>query len=123
MKRDMDLVRAILQKVASCDSPDGLQEEIQINGYAEKEIFYHIKILHEAGLLDAIDVSEGGEDGFCWWPGNLTWNGQDFIDLAKDSVWSKAKESILKPGVSFTFDLLFSYLKQKAAEKLGLSVG
>jgi hypothetical protein len=84
MKRDMNLVRAILLKVEACCSPDGLEEEIEIGGYVQNEVFYHIKLLHEAGYLDARDVS-GMEEGeaFCWWPGNLTWDGHDFLEAIK----------------------------------------
>lgn len=33
MKRDMDLIRAILQKVESCEDPYGLEHMPEIDGY------------------------------------------------------------------------------------------
>ena len=121
MKRDMDLVRTILQKVESSEDPWGLHETLDIEGYTQNQISYHIKLLHEAGLLDAQEVSEMGRDGFRWWPGSLTWAGQDFLNAAKDdSLWKKAKETVIKPGASFTFDLLLAWLKAQVTTTLGL---
>ena len=121
MKRDMDLVRTILQKVEASEDPWGLHETLDIEGYTQNQISYHIKLLHEAGLLDAQEVSEMGQDGFRWWPGSLTWAGQDFLNAAKDdSLWKKAKETVIKPGASFTFDLLLAWLKAQVTTTLGL---
>jgi hypothetical protein len=121
MKRDMDLIRTILQKVESCEDPWGLHETLDIEGYNQNEISYHIKLLHEAGLLNAQEVSEMGPDGFRWWPGSLTWAGQDFLNAAKDdSLWKKAKETVIKPGASFTFDLLLAWLKAQVTTTLGI---
>jgi len=119
MNRDMDLVRLILQKVQSCQDPYGLLEEVEIEGHSDAEVSYHIKILNEAGFLEASDM--GGLGNFKWFPGNLTWKGQDFLDATKDdALWKKAKETVIKPGVSFTFNLLFSWLEKKAGGMLGL---
>jgi hypothetical protein len=53
---------------------------------------------------------------------NLTWAGHDFLDAARnDTVWRTAKEKILKPGVSWTFDLLKETLKALAKQQLALS--
>lgn len=121
MKRDLNLARAILQKIESCEDPWGLQEKPEISGYNSNEIAYHIKLLNEAGLIQGQDVSSLGPEGFDWVPGNLTWDGHEFLDAANDeSIWDKAKESVLKPTASFTFDLLLQWLKLKAKEKIGL---
>lgn len=121
MKRDMDLVRDILKAVELCDDPWGLHQILSIEGYSQNEISYHIKLLHDAGLLEAQDVSTMGQDGFRWWPGRLTWAGQDFLDAAKDdTLWKKAKETVLKPGASFSFDLLLAWLKAQIGSALGL---
>ena len=121
MKRDMDLIRAILQKVELCDDPWGLHETLDVEGHTQNQVSYHIKLLHEAGLLVAREVSEMGTDGFRWWPGSLTWAGQDFLDAVKDdSLWRKAKETVIKPGASFTFDLLLAWLKTQVGTALAL---
>jgi hypothetical protein len=121
MKRDMDLIRSILIKVESCEDPSGLQRMPAVEGHDGAEVSYHMTLLHEAGLVRALVLDSQGAPYPDFLQINLTWGGQDFLDAARDnSVWNKAKDSILKPGASFTFDLLLSYLKQKAKEKFGL---
>ena len=116
----MDLIRSILQKVEQDEDPSGLHKEINIEGYNQNQTSYHIKLLDDAGLLEAMDVSSMGKDRFRWWPGSLTWNGQEFLSVANDdSIWNKAKEKFMKPTMSFTVELLFEYLKAKTMEKLG----
>lgn len=42
----------------------------------------------------------------------LTWDGCEFADaIASDTIWSRAKEKVIAPGLSFTFDLLKEWLK------------
>lgn len=54
MKRDMDLVRRILEVIeAHPYSMRGV--ELQPEGYSPEEVTYHVLLLHEAGLLRAID--------------------------------------------------------------------
>ncbi len=121
MKRDLDLARSILREIEACEDTWGLTECPEIEGYSHKQVAYHVKLLHEAGLINATDSSSMGPEGFDWMPGNLTWKGHEFIDASKDNdVWSKAKDSILKPTASITFDLLLEWLKLKAKEKIGL---
>ncbi len=121
MKRDLDLARSILKKIEECEDPWGLHDSPEIDGYSSSQVSYHIKLLCEAGLIEAEDVSSMGPDGFDWDPGNLTWQGHEFLDAAKDeSVWNKARQSVLKPAASFTFDLLLQWLKTEAKQTLGL---
>lgn len=116
----MDLIRLILQKVESYNDPSGCHEILDIDGYNQNEISYHIKLLNDAGFLEATNISSQGPN-FCWWPGSLTWAGQDFLNAAKDdTLWKKAKETVIKPGASFTFDLLLAWLKAQVTTTLGL---
>jgi hypothetical protein len=56
MKRDMDLVREILLKVE--DLPlDGRFHDVAVDGRTEEEIIYHTMLLHEAGFIEAMDLS------------------------------------------------------------------
>jgi hypothetical protein len=40
--------------------------------------------------------------------------------MRDDTVWKKAKEHVLKPGASWTFDILKEWLKAEAKSRLGL---
>ncbi len=121
MKRDMDLVRKILRKIRDYEDPYGLDGIPEIEGYSGKEISYHIGILNDAGLLTASPIGEMSVDYENYFSINLTWQGQDFIDAAEDeTIWKKAKDTVIKPGASFTFDILKEWLKSEVKVKLGM---
>ena len=49
----------------------------------------------------------------------MTWQGHEFLDAARnETVWQTAKEKMLKPGVSWTFDLLREALTALAKQQL-----
>ena len=46
------------------------------------------KLLYQAGLIDA--ENDSGADDFEWIPISLTWQGHEFLDVARnDTVWKK----------------------------------
>jgi hypothetical protein len=111
----MDLCRDILlQAEADEERPLPAQWTLQ-------QVLYHIELLVEAGLLDAT-LSKGHRgqvDGAKI--NRLTWLGHDCLDAMRDNtVWTKAKETILKKGGSWTFDLLKEALAQIIANQVGL---
>lgn len=53
MKRDMDLIRAILQKVEFCDDSYHLEHMPEIDGYSRPQISYDVKLLSDASLVEA----------------------------------------------------------------------
>jgi DNA-binding transcriptional ArsR family regulator len=121
MKRDMDLIRKILQLVESCDSAYGLQEMPEIDGYDSTTISYQLRILRDANLIEAEPIDECGRGHSDYCGINLTWAGQDFLSASSDdSIWQKAKDTVLKPTASFTFSVLLEWLKTEAKMKLGL---
>src|SRR3989304_4745015 len=77
MKRDMDLVREILLKMEELPMK-GDCHNIHIDGRSEEEIIYHVRIMHEAGLIEAIDFT--ATDGVDWRPKRLTYAGHEFLD-------------------------------------------
>jgi hypothetical protein len=105
MKRDMDLARKILLAVEEKEDyvipivPD-------IDGYDKKQIYYHIQLLYQAGLVECKSFSSLAE-GTQWSVKSLTFSGHDFLDASRnDTIWNKAKESIKSKGLSLTLDLL-----------------
>jgi hypothetical protein len=113
MKRDMDLCRKILFEVEKAPYKIGWID-IKFDEYSKEEVAYHVMLLEEAGLIDAIDVSKGAND---WRPKRLSWEGHEFLDAARDDTrWEKAKGAMALVG-GFVFDvgkqLLIQYLKQE----------
>lgn len=104
MKRDMDLARKILFEIEKCEDPWG-PNKVQIEGYDDQDVSYHIKLLNQAGLIEAQDVSSTGPGGFSWWAGSLTWEGHEFIEAARDeNRWAKTKKFVLEKGGGLAFE-------------------
>ena len=102
MKRDMDLVRKILLKVEGLPF-DGRFYDVSVEGRSDDEITYHVMLLHEAGFIEAINLSNLG--GTCWKPKRLTYSGHEFLDAARsDTVWQKAKAVTLKSTGTLTLE-------------------
>ena len=128
MKRDFDLIRIIVAHIETLQ-PGHFAAESSFTGYLGLDKKYdRAVILEHIGLLLEEDFIKGKTHKS--YDGNidsvhitgLTWKGHDFIDAAKDeSIWNKAKETILKPTVSITFSLLLEWLKEEAKKKIGLS--
>jgi hypothetical protein len=118
MNRDMDLVRAILSKVAEKLPPIGyLQDRVSIEGYDAATIDGHIALLIEAGFLEGKVNKAANVVAIT----GLPWKGHDFIDAARDdTTWAKAKATILKHGASLSFDVLLEVLKAEGKKRLGL---
>ena len=123
MKRDLDLVRAVLLAAEAHDSP--LATRLTIPGYSQEQIDYHCQLLADAGLLDR-----------CEWkpaPGamptimsgtrmtiRLTWQGHEFLDASRENrIWQAAKARVEQAG-GFTFDLLKAVLTELVKQQMGL---
>ncbi len=105
MKRDMDLCRSILAAIEDDDSAPDRTVKINIPGHSESEINYHIMLLHESGLIDALAIRNFEE--FEFRPKSLTWAGHDFLDAARnETVWNAAKAKVLKTAGFLSLELL-----------------
>lgn len=119
MKRDMDLVRAILLAVEKHErgfAPGGLQ----IERYTAEQVAYHAYIMDEAGLVVAADTTHMGSAGPEAAIVRLTWAGHDFLDAARpQDRWEKAKALVAKVGGA-SFQILVSVLTDLARQAVGL---
>ncbi|MGD0223084.1 MAG: DUF2513 domain-containing protein [Terriglobia bacterium] len=110
MKRDMDLIRAVLIEVEKLPY-DGGFHHISVEGHSEEEVTYHVLLAHEHGLIDAANLTT--MDGVCWKPKRLTYQGHEFLDSARsDTVWNKAKEKLLTTTGTITLEALKVVLPQ-----------
>ena len=107
MKRDMDLIRAILLKAESWQS---LQPcKIEIPEHSREELFFHAKLAKEAGFIEAAFMNPCDFVVL-----RLTWDGHEFIDLARqDTNWNEAKETAGKAG-AFSLETLKAILVKLA---------
>ena len=104
MKRDMDLVREILLKLEDQTGADDYLEPEQVQGRDPEEVSYHIHLMYEAGLIDAINDRGVGSH---WIAMRLTWEGHEFLEASKNlTVWNQAKRIIAEKGGGITFVLI-----------------
>jgi Hypothetical protein (DUF2513) len=125
MKRDMDLIRRMVLAARNFESKPDYRGLDELEGVSSPVFYEHAKLLQEAKLAEVILSNYIPQSPYDE-PGaiilRLTWNGQDFAQLIEeDTAWSKAKETIIKPGISWGFGILLEYLKSQAKIKLGLN--
>ncbi len=115
MKRDMNLIRLLLQET------EGAEPKPDLSAYPEAQRIYHSALLIEAGLIHGVIRTDeiGQPNGSIRL--RLTWAGHEFLDAARnDRVWHKAGERIKKAGVDVTISLLKEILNQLLKKSLGL---
>ena len=90
------------------------------DGYSAQKVYYHIWLLHSAGLLDAIDTNT--LDGPRWNARKMTMAGHEFLEMARNrSNWKKAKEFIVQKGQTLSIESLKMVLPLILKHALGLS--
>lgn len=120
MKRDLDLVRKILQLMeAGEDASFGRIPEV--DGFTEDQVGFHVHLMAEAGLVSAADCTTLGDSSPKAIPMCITWAGYEFLEAAKDdTLWAKARDVVLKPAGGAAFGVLLEWLKSEAKARLGL---
>lgn len=120
MKRDMELIKKLLLHIEENGIHGKLLRGIEVEGYTPQETSYHVKLLVTNGFVEG---KNAGADGYPMWiPGDITWEGQEFISGFKnENVWLSFKEKFgdqlqsLPMGVvaSVLKDLSKAYIKDK----------
>ncbi len=97
----MDLVREILLATE--------RGETYFKGGDEKEVEAHIKMLESGGLIYGFGRNLWG----------MTWDGYNLLDAMRDeSLWKKAKSALMHEGMSWTIELLKSWVTDQLKRKL-----
>jgi Hypothetical protein (DUF2513) len=118
MKRDMELIRALMLMIESRDD----DTDFEIAGYDESQIDYHLEILIEVGLV--IGEMRNYTGSSCPMPmiERLSWEGHEFLDNARNEpVWKEAMKTIADKGGSTTVGVLTQLLASVAKHHFGLS--
>lgn len=104
MKRDMDLIRAVVIKAVEGDANGA------IPGYTEDEIKYHRALAVEKGLLEGRvmdDNSSMTDVPLAVIVVGVSWAGHDFIDaIESDSNWEKVKAFLKETGKQLTIETI-----------------
>ena len=118
----MDLIRKILLKIEQHETDNPIQN-IEIEGYSRDIIAYHVYLLKEAELIDAVISSGMGSTKVTNYAIiNLTWKGHEFLDASRDeTIWAKAKMKIKSMGGNVPFEVITPLLIALIKKKIGMS--
>lgn len=106
MKRDMELVRKILFAIEE-QHEDADIYNLKIDGYTDKEVAYHCKLLHEAGFVSKYSSRFADDELYYFLIGSVTWNGCEFLDkIRADTVWNKTKAVVTEKGLPMVLDVI-----------------
>ena len=119
MKRDMDLVRAIVLAIEA--APGYAPEPLTIPNYAPEHIGHHVYLMIQGGLLEGSDITAQGAPCPQAIATCLTWTGHEFADAARnDTRWSTAKKVVTEKAGSVTVEVLTKLLSSLTTSTLGL---
>ncbi|MGE0421638.1 MAG: DUF2513 domain-containing protein [Reyranellaceae bacterium] len=125
MKRDMDLIRALLMEIEKLDRP--AMHDLMGSAFPEDKkrlVGHNLLILIQADYLSGVDAHSMTDDDFLNL--DLTWKGHELLDSIRDSaVWSETKKQMKQVGnasVQLVIDLATAYAKKLAKEKLGIEI-
>jgi hypothetical protein len=120
MKRDFDLIRRIVRDIE--DMPAGSNSGTpRYEGEDRETVAAHVVLLIEAGLIkgDVLAVTYGLPRIRI---SGLTWAGHDFLAVAKnDTIWAKAKTSVLAPAAGATWSVILEWMKAESLKAFGLA--
>lgn len=121
MRRDLNLIRKILLAIE--EAPTGwAPDDLEFEGYTAAQVAYHSYLLIDAGLARGEDVSGSGSDGPEGLISNLTWEGHEFAEAARDEGrWRKVMGTVAAKGGSVTLDVLKALLISAMKGAFGLS--
>ena len=119
MKRNMDLIRRVLIEIEEADNDPDEWIDLSFAEWSDNAVSYHIKMLHDAGLIEARDLSDlSGSD---WRPTSITWEGHEFLDAARnDTVWKKAMTKLKGQAASVPFEVVKAVVIQTCKEMFGV---
>ncbi|WP_204367753.1 MULTISPECIES: DUF2513 domain-containing protein [unclassified Afipia] len=122
----MDLIREILLAVERLDIGKGEDVDVAIDDIEPHILAAHVRLLSEAGFLDAHEIPDNVEEYSHFIPTRLTWSGYEFLDLVRDpEVWRRTKAGAAKAGgagMEFMWELAKAYGKQLMKEKIGIDL-
>ena len=98
MKRDMDLVRQILQEIERRD-PESSNPGVDVEGRSKNEVYDHLLIMQDRGLVE--DVRRTSTSALCI---RMTWEGHELLEQTRDpDLWEEVKDTALTKTKSLSW--------------------
>lgn len=109
MKRDMDLIRDILLALEKKPDISSTEKEEALPGVSlSPAVWYHMRLLLDAGLIKGRRSPEAGSPKICF--ERLTWAGHEFLDVIRnDSIWHRLKLDFAVEGGTAFFEKMRSH--------------
>lgn len=127
MKRDMDLIREILLAIERLDTGTDDDVVVVVEGREPHMVNAHLRLLAEAGFIDAHEIPDDAAEFSHFVPTRLTWSGHEFLDAVRNpEVWRRTKAGAAKAGgagIEFMWELAKAYGKQVLKERIGIDLG
>lgn len=123
MKRDMDLVLAILDFLEKRDAITVI-EKLEVAGYDSAVVAYHCRRMYEAGLLDAEAVISSTTPTrlINVLPFGITWRGHEFLDSMRNrTVAAKVRDRLGGTLADVPFTLIQELALRFARVQIGLT--
>lgn len=121
MRRDMELVRKILMTLEETPADQNISLRLDISGYSEQEIGFHVALMGEAGLIHTSNARHHGQAEPFAVPISITWEGYEFLATARnESVWRTSVSTVLSRAGSVGFELLKAVLMAELRRQMGL---
>jgi len=109
MRRNPDLIRDIALAVEKLRPGEALDS---MPGVDIQELGSHVELMLDAGLIEGKVLPGFMGSIMAVMVFRLTWDGHDFLDAARsETLWKKAKDSVIAPTASWTFEILKEWLK------------
>lgn len=111
----MDVIRLLLLQLEDNEEAAG-----KLKAYDEPLVVYNAALLVDSGLVEGAVARSGNNEPLSVAMDHMTWAGHDFLDAARDeTIWKKAKQNVMKPAASYTFEIVKEYLKAEIRKHLG----
>jgi hypothetical protein len=111
MQRNWEIIREILLQLEASNKANPSINANSFNGLEEQEVAYNMRLLSEAGYIEAKiqNLSDGsGRIGVAL-ATKMTNAGHNLLDtIRNETVWKKIKDKFSTSGIDMTFDLVIT---------------
>lgn len=123
MKRDLDLIRTMLQRIEAATPGQLTMDHLKIDGVDRDVVTYHAVLLHDADLIVGHFLSSQQSDlPIAYTIERLSWKGHEHLDAVRDpDTWKKTKEKLGEKLASVTIDVVAAVAVGITKAQLGIS--
>lgn len=120
MKRDWDLVRAILLQVEQLPTATSQVRAPDVSGWDEELVGWHLALLVDAGIVEG-NVSRSLGRAPTTAVRGLTWAGCELLDsIRRPAVWNAVRVAAREGAVELTLEVIRTLAGRVAAAGIGV---